>query len=284
MPQKRSWIDRLMSIDRRIIFVLIALAVIIPLFLDIPAPSYPTGAVIGVYEAVESVPPGSVILISFEHDPGTDVEIRPMGQAVFKHCLRRGLRFIIMGLWPQGPELAENALEEVLALPEFAEQEVIYGEDYAILGYVAGGAIVLQAMGSSIRTTFPQDKDGTPIDELPILDGITNFKNIALVIDLSSGDPGMPSWVMYGHDRFGVRLAGGCTAVSAPGFYPYLQRGQIEGLMGGLKGAAEYEALIESPGSASQLMLPQTIAHIVIVVFIIIGNIAYFASRRRERK
>jgi hypothetical protein len=53
--------------------------------------------------------------------------------------------------------------------------------------------------------------------------------------------------------------------------------------MGGLKGAAEYEKLIGHTEAATKAMDVQSIAHSVIVLFIIIGNIAFFASRRKKR-
>ena len=52
-------------------------------------------------------------------------------------------------------------------------------------------------------------------------------------------------------------------------------------MIGGLAGAAEYEKLVEIPGSATAGMRTQSIAHLIIVAFILIGNAAYFASRRR---
>jgi len=58
--------------------------------------------------------------------------------------------------------------------------------------------------------------------------------------------------------------------------------------MGGTKGASEYESLLregypafkDSPGRALRMMGPQTVAHIVFLAFIIIGNIAYFRTRK----
>ncbi len=38
-----------------------------------------------------------------------------------------------------------------------------------------------------------------------------------------------------------VPVAGGVTAVSIPGRMPYLQSGQLSGILAGLRGAAEYE-------------------------------------------
>ena len=70
--------------------------------------------------------------------------------------------------------------------------------------------------------------------------------------------------------------------------YPYYPQ-QLEGLLGGLLGAAEYEAaLVEAfpefgPAARTALvrMFPQTVAHLVIVAFVVLGNLAYFASKGR---
>ena len=79
-------------------------------------------------------------------------------------------------------------------------------------------------------------------------------------------------------------LAIGVTGVMATDYYPYLQSGRIFGLMGGLKGAAEYEQLADNPGPATKGMAMQMWAHLLIIAFIIVGNIGYFATRRRAGK
>ena len=60
--------------------------------------------------------------------------------------------------------------------------------------------------------------------------------------------------------------------------------------MGGIKGAAEYEAELmrrypqfkDKSHPGIDMMGPQAVAHVVIMLFIIIGNVAYFATRRRS--
>ena len=76
----------------------------------------------------------------------------------------------------------------------------------------------------------------------------------------------------------------GTTAVMAPDAYPYLQSKQIEGLVGGLKGAAEYETLIGYPGLGTRGMPAQEWAHVLVIFFIIIGNLGYYFGRRRRRR
>jgi len=55
-------------------------------------------------------------------------------------------------------------------------------------------------------------------------------------------------------------------------------------IMGGLLGAAQYEKLADNPGRAMDGMKVQLWAHIVIILFIIMGNVGFFASRRREKR
>ena len=61
--------------------------------------------------------------------------------------------------------------------------------------------------------------------------------------------PGTKEWVQQVQARFHLPMVSGCTAVSAPEYYPYLQSGQLQGLLGGMAGAAEYEKLRGEKGT-----------------------------------
>jgi len=58
----------------------------------------------------------------------------------------------------------------------------------------------------------------------------------------------------------------------------------VKGILAGMPGAAEYEALIGVPGIGTSGMDAQSIAHVVIVLFIIFGNVAYFVERKKAKK
>ena len=70
--------------------------------------------------------------------------------------------------------------------------------------------------------------------------------------------------------------------MSAPEYYPYIQADQLQGLLGGLSGAAEYEALMEMPGTATLGMDSQSLGHIAVIAFILAGNVLHLLGRRRE--
>nr|HPR18554.1 hypothetical protein [Candidatus Cloacimonadota bacterium] len=77
----------------------------------------------------------------------------------------------------------------------------------------------------------------------------------------------------------------GVTGVSAPGILPYVnQQKQLTGLLAGLKGAAEYEFLLKSPGTATAGMDAQSLAHLLIIIFIVIGNINYWRAKKEAAK
>ena len=71
---------------------------------------------------------------------------------------------------------------------------------------------------------------------------------------------------------------------------PFVKSGQLQGIVAGMPGAAEYEKLLVNHGihpelgKAAKSMDAQSIAHLVIVLFIIIGNISYFVKRKKEKK
>lgn len=267
----------LANIDRRIIFVAITLAIIIPLLTPMGLPIKTTAHVQNVYNFIENLPDGSNVLVSFDYDPASAPEVHPMALAVLRHCFMKHHKVIIIALWPQGASMAIDALSEVT--PDY---DVKYGEDYINLGFKTGGTILIKLMGASIRDAFPADIEGRDIAQFPIMDNIRNYDDISLIMSLSAGDPGIPAWVVVAQAQYHTPVAGGCTAVSAPQFFAYLQSKQLTGLLSGLKGAAEYETLVEKPGTATIYMDAQSVAHLVIIVFIVFANLSFFVFRKEE--
>jgi hypothetical protein len=270
-----SLLDHVLKLDRRWIFLFVGVAVTVPLFLRIQQKIIVTPEVRGIYDAIEALPAGSRVLMPCDYDPGTAAELQPMAVTFLKQALSRRLRVIIVGLWPQGPQQADMALVEALKDPKVAANNPQYGVDYINLGFQAGNEIVIQRMGSGISELFPRDSRGRPIDQFPIMEGVQTFSSI--------GYPGTIEWVQFAGDRFHCRIGSGSTAVQAPQVYPYFPR-QLTGILGGMKGASEYEEVTGFTGMGTRYMLSQSFAHSVVVLFILVGNIAFFVSRRLKRR
>ncbi len=111
---------------------------------------------------------------------------------------------------------------------------------------------------------------------------VENYADIALVISISDDDSPV-YWINYGNARYQVPVAPAVTAVMATTFFPFLNSHQVVGMIAGLKGAAEYEKLINKKGMATRGMDAQSIGHIVVIGFILVGNIAYFITRGKKK-
>jgi hypothetical protein len=274
----------LLALDRRWIFIFVFLALTVPMFLDVSFDLAISGEVQDLYDALDKLQPGSRVLMSFDYDPPSAPELQPMADAAMKFCLRRHLRIIIMGLWPQGPIQANLALQRAWMDPEIDSADYEYGIDYVNLGFQAGSEFVIQRMGSSFEEMFKKDYAGNRYDELPLMREIKNFNDIDFSFNFSAGYPGTVEWVQIAVDRYHVRLGAGNTAVQAPQVYPYHNSGQLVGLAGGMRGAAEFETVTGYKGKGTKYMFSQTVAHAVVMFFIIIGNLAYFIIGRKEKK
>ena len=75
------------SLDRRIIFIVIGLSVLIPLIKPewVPFPVRPKHHSQIVFNELDQLKEGSKLLLSFEYGPSTKPEIHPMAIALIKH-------------------------------------------------------------------------------------------------------------------------------------------------------------------------------------------------------
>jgi hypothetical protein len=327
--------DKIRDIDRRVIFLFMALAVIVPLIFQIPFPEITTPLVEKVFNQIDSMPAGSKVLVAFDYDPGSEPELQPMANTFVRQLALRKCKLYFIALWPLGPNMIEDTISNVM-VPEFPEYA--YGEDYVNLGYKSGNEGVVKVVQSNIRKLYTTDSRGTSVEKIPMLQDVKSIKNMALIVNVSAGYPGTKEWIQYGSDPAGVPLVSGCTAVQTPLFYPYYPN-QLVGILGGIKGAAEYDEIFEKnygdqvilrfqksldnqmaqelkklqdeyqdSDLDSQVTLvkekyqermnhahkelylgkirmgPQAVAHLVIMLFIVIGNITFFIDRRRQKK
>lgn len=279
-------LGKISRLDRRWIYLVIALSVALPLAWPFSMPVKVSPHVQAVYDALDALPRGSTVLCSFEYGPSTMPEVHPMADAVLELLIQREHKIIVMCLWAEGVFMGRDMLDRVAEERHHLE----YGKDYINLGYKAGNEVVIKSIAESFTRTFPVDTRGRATASYPIMRGIENLANIDFIFSFSAGYPGTVEWVQYAADPYDKPLSSGCTAVQVTEVVPYVHSGQCRGILGGLSGAAEFEQLLKgkgilpSLGAANTGMSAQSIAHLVIVLFIVIGNVAFFAERRRRGK
>lgn len=332
-------INFLEKLDRRWIFLAMAVAVGIPILLQQTFPEAPTPLAQAAFDQIDQLPVGSQILLAFDYDPASEGELAPMATSFVHQCAEKGHKMYFMALWPVGAKMISGTIDRVIKA-HYPDLE--YGEDYVDLGFKAGNEAVIKTIASDLEQYYPTDARGTAIGEIEMMDGIVNLGNFDLLINVSAGYPGSKEWVLYAATPLKKPLVVGCTGVQAPTMYPYVPA-QVQGLLGAIKGAAEYEFIVNrwvrenklrrilaaggvpedviasvvaepsqvstwvttaaaaalTPEAKAELieiataategifdeaqrrMSPQLIAHLLMILLIILGNVVFFSTRKR---
>jgi hypothetical protein len=274
-----SFLHSIEKIDRRWIFLVMGILVLWPLLFPLALPLKVTHPVQGFNDAIDKVPNGSRVLMSCDYDPSAIPEMVPMTRTALRHLLSKDCKVVITVLWNAGPGLVDSVTREVAR--EFPGKQ--YGVDWINLGYKAGNEAVMVLMGQGVANAFPRDYSGGDTRSYPIMKSVRNYTSFPILVNISAGYPGTKEWVQQVQARFHLPMVAGVTAVSAPEFYPYLQSGQLQGLLGGMAGAAEYEKARGEKGTATKGMDAQSLGHLFVALAIILGNVVQWNRRREAR-
>lgn len=276
--------QQLQTIDRRWIYAILIVFILIPLFdRKFNLPIIPSKQSQDFYNTIQQVPPGGMVLIDGWWSPGTRGENQWQTQAVLIHLMRRHLRFAILSFDPQNNTLVQNMVN-VLA-PKYGYVE---GRDYVNFGYKPASVFsqTVQAMATDIPGALKKDRHGASLAGMPAMKGIKSIQDLGAVVEVTPSATaeawlGLAGLQQGGHN---VPFLLATTAVGAPTYYPYLDSGQIAGMLTGVKGAGDYEFLLGTSLNGTRATGALSLVYALIIGLIALGNIGYFAGRAAERR
>ena len=73
--------EKLQALDRRVFYLLMALAIAIPIIRPIGLPIDVTDPVKRTYDFVESLPNGSIVVMGFDYEPGDEIDLSPISSS-----------------------------------------------------------------------------------------------------------------------------------------------------------------------------------------------------------
>jgi len=275
-----------------ILYLALIAVVALPLLLAeplLPRTIEPSPAVVDLHDAIESLSPDAKVLVAFDYDPTSSGEMDVVAQAVVGHLMDRKVRLVAVSLLPAGPPTAQHLLEELAAdRPRYAEG---YGQSYADLGYLPGGATAVRLMGESLEKALPRDFQGTPQADLAVMKGITSTKSFDLIVELAATQDSLRSWIEQAGAPYRVPLGAGASAAIEPMARSYYETEprQLRGMIGGVVGAAMYESVStpqgQPEGMTAARLDSQLGGHLILVLVLLVGSGVYLVRRgtRRER-
>ncbi|HSV74652.1 MAG TPA: hypothetical protein VLH79_12910 [Chthonomonadales bacterium] len=274
------WYSRLQRIDNRWLYLALAVAVAVPAFVHIRPPIRPTRETLGVFEAVEQLPPGRPVLLLSTWDAGTIGECEGQFHAVVEHLMRRGQPFVVWTSNPQSPPFYQRVIEDAAR-----RHGRTYGTDWADLGYkmpAAQQAFGVQQMARDFAGTMREDIHGTPVKQVPLLRDVRDATDFPLAISIGY-NPAL-EFVQFVQAVYGTRVAFGVAAINSTMLYTYIDSRQIVGMLVGARGGAEYETLVGRPGIGVDVIVAQSFGHLLIIAVIVVANVAYLYERRTRRR
>src|SRR5512143_1876974 len=95
-------LHRVLSMDRRWIFLLVFLCVAGPIILPVGLPVTVTDSTQKAFDYIDALKPGDTVWLSFDYGPSSAPENDPMAEAVFRQCLIKKVRVVVSALYPLG--------------------------------------------------------------------------------------------------------------------------------------------------------------------------------------
>jgi len=285
--------EKLQSLPRGILYLILVICTSVPLFFNIPVPNEPTQAAKDLFNALNSLPAGSTVLVGSDWTVSTRGETGGEFDALIRILMRKGIKFAVYTTAdPQAPEVARD---EIVMLSEDEKKHGGKGverwNDWVSLGFFPNAEATANLIAADPTKAFGSKKDVKPDGTLgsalssPVLKDIktlTDFKMLILVtgtqtstvtIERLSGK-GLPLGMMV-------------TGVMGPETAVYYDSRQLNGLCAGLKGVYDMETLMDGTFKGQvnfgrgKLYYPTLhFALALLIVAVIVGNVGMMISRK----
>lgn len=270
-------LEKLNNLDYRWMYLALVIALAIPIIKPIGMPiSINKDLTQPFYDFLEKLPADSIVMFDIAYSPANDTECTPMLMAVFEQLAKKGVKVLVAGQFESGLYFTKDILKA-----KAQELGLKYGVDWVNIGYKAGGTATWRVMANDFwKGAMGVDIDGNKFEDLPLMSRIRKLdeQTIAAIVIYESGSPGMETWMTYFPK---IPLLKASVAVEVAESVRYMRSGQLKGIIPGMRGAAEYEKLIGHPGTATKLQDAQSLAHLLVIALVLLGNVAYLSSKRR---
>jgi hypothetical protein len=237
MNDERSWLRRLAPLA---VLVIIGMAVVVPqpAQLEIEGAGSPRSA--SFVELVDGLPDGAAVMVGFDPDLGTYAEIRPTVRALVADLLDRGTDLAFVSLTPEGRALGSIELARLASAGVDADR-------FTDLGFRTGAeAALLELARDPLAGSEPSGAAAGVLAQ-------SGLEGLALAIVIGGNDLGPRSWIEQVRTRAPtLPIAAVTPTVLLPELTPYLETGQLDGLLGTVGDGAAYRSqLAAGPGTAA---------------------------------
>jgi hypothetical protein len=274
-----SLLDKLENVDRRILYWLLFIGLMVPFLNPLGLPIRVTEYSQGVYDALDALEPGDVVVLSINGGVSAWPEILPAMLSCVRMCVRQDANLVVWGFGHVDIDITWDKIKT--EVPE-VESQWTYGEDYAYFGYLPNQETTVQLLSEDIRRVFSEDTQGNSIDSLPVMQNVNSHEDVALVLTSDTGEVAH-QYVRQWASAHNVPLVTIGIAMGGSSNIPFYKSGLLVGMSIGSRGGAEMEKLVGVLGEATVTMDSINVSHIFFILAIILTNVIFFIRRTREQ-
>jgi len=278
MSESTSLIEKLENIDKRVIYWLLITFMAIPFISPIGLPVTIATTTRESFNIVDNLNEGDVVAFNVV---STAVwgELGPSQVVIFKHLLQKKCKVVMYGIVMDAPMGIKLIIDNSKSFIDEVGAE--YGVDYVNMGYFAGMETAIASLAVDTPGTMKASFEGTPISQLPIMEGIENAGDFALVIDFDSED----QFVFYARhwiSNYDVEQIVIGTGWAEPAIIPYWNAGMVKSFATGLNGGAGWEILAKMKGEAVIGLDAISTSHLFFLFVVLFGNLIHFIKRSKK--
>jgi hypothetical protein len=222
-----------------------------------PNPATAANEIVAFNQTVEALPAGATVLVVVDYQPGFAGEMEPASGAVLRRLMEKDARLAFISTTPMGVLLSERLINQADQARTGAAPYALK-EQYVNLGYLPGGAGSIKVFAEQPQQTIGQDWDVGNLWETQALagakrDGRAALANFSAILVLTDNPDTGRLWIEQTNEALGEIPVPRLLVVSAqaePLMLPYYVSKQVQGMLAGLEGGANYEALLSNPGPA----------------------------------
>jgi hypothetical protein len=287
--------EKLQSLPRLALYVILLAATSVPLFKPIPIPGQARQASEDFYAIVRSAPPGRTVLIETDWTNSTRGESAGSFKALIRTLMRQDIKFAIYSTAdPQAPQVAKDVIR-MLNEERKANGQRPYEawNDWVNAGYFPNAEATAVALNNSFAGAFGDKKDFTPegksrpVLESPVLQGyrkLSDFPFLCIITASKTSNIAIERITT-------VPLIMMVTGVMGPETQVYYDSKQIKGLVAGLKGVYDMEKFMvrDFPGegmvnedNGTKYYPSLVFALGLLIIAVVVGNVGMMLSRGRR--
>lgn len=275
-----------MHVDRRIIFLLVALALSVPLIFKFSMTPARMKSADKLYEVVNGLErsEGEVAFLALDFGPNTKAENLYQAEVIIEHLMRRRIPIAFFSLYVLAEPFLNSVPEEIARklMREQPGQSWEYGKDWVNLGYRPGGFLIVQAIPKSdnLVELFKKDARGNNLSDIPAFNKVKTLRQVKLLAEFTGLVGMFDTYVQFFQARDYRPLFGhGCTSITIPEAYIYMDSGQLNGLLEGIAGAAWYSERLtrDFPSrvkdDSTLINTGLGVAHLIVILLVALGNL-----------